>query len=157
MTQELAQEVARLAQLSVNELRQRYAELHGEPTRMGHKAALVRRIAWRLQAQTEGDLSERARQRAGELANDADLRLFPPRALKALPIRISNDDSDPRLPSVGSLLIRKYKGQRLEVQVLAEGFQYQGTIYASLSAVARAITSSHVNGYQFFRLGRYGA
>jgi hypothetical protein len=38
---------------------------------------LVKRIAWRMQALAEGDLSERARRRAAELANDADLRLSP--------------------------------------------------------------------------------
>jgi hypothetical protein len=50
----------------------------GEATRAGNKSWLIKRIAWRLQALAEGDLSERARQRAKELANDADLRLSPP-------------------------------------------------------------------------------
>jgi hypothetical protein len=36
-------------------------------------------LAWRLQALAEGDLSERTRRRAAELAQDADLRLTPPR------------------------------------------------------------------------------
>jgi hypothetical protein len=40
---------------------------------------VFRRVAWRLQARAEGDLSERARQRAAELADDADLRLRAPR------------------------------------------------------------------------------
>ena len=60
-------------------LRQRYAEVFGETTNAKNKAWLVKRIAWRLQALAEGDLSERARRRAAELANDADLRLSPPR------------------------------------------------------------------------------
>ena len=37
------------------------------------------RIAWRLQADAEGGLTERALQRAAELANDADVRVTPPR------------------------------------------------------------------------------
>jgi hypothetical protein len=45
-----------------------------------NKSWLIKRIAWRLQALAEGDLSERARQRAKELANDADLRLSPPKS-----------------------------------------------------------------------------
>src|SRR5262249_32672437 len=48
-------------------------------TRTGNKAWLVKRLAWRLQALTEGDLSARARRRAADLAQDADLRLSPPR------------------------------------------------------------------------------
>ena len=71
----LAQDIATLPMLSVAQLRTRYAETFGEPTHAGHKAWLVKRIAWRLQALAEGDLSERARQRAAQLANDADLPL----------------------------------------------------------------------------------
>jgi hypothetical protein len=43
------------------------------------------------------------------------------------------------------------KGQLLQVQVLTDGFAYAGRIYPSLSAVAKAITGSHTNGYHFFR------
>ena len=51
----------------------------GEPSRSRHKMHLIRKIVWRIQAQAEGDLSERARRRAKELANDADVRVTPPR------------------------------------------------------------------------------
>jgi hypothetical protein len=75
----LAHDLATLPDLSVAQLQSRYAEVFGEPTNAGHKGWLVKRIAWRLQANAEGDLSERARQRAAQLANDADLRLSPPK------------------------------------------------------------------------------
>ena len=39
----------------------------------------------------------------------------------------------------------------MQVQVLTEGFAYGGRVYASLSAVAKAITGSHCNGNLFFR------
>ena len=64
----LAQDIAALPTLSVSQLRLRYAEIFGEITNAAHKGWLVKRIAWRLQALAEGDLSERARQRAAELA-----------------------------------------------------------------------------------------
>jgi hypothetical protein len=38
------------------------------------------------------------------------------------------------------------------VQVLGHGFLYAGQTYPSLSAVAKAVTGSHCNGYLFFRL-----
>lgn len=76
----VAKELAVLRRLSVSELRARYAEAFGEPTNANHRAWLLKRILWRLQARAEGDLSARARQRAAELANEADLRLSPPRA-----------------------------------------------------------------------------
>src|SRR3954469_23646945 len=73
------EELAALQHMTVGELCQRYQELFGQPVRTRHKAYLVRKIAWRIQALAEGDLSERARRRAEELANDADVRLMPPR------------------------------------------------------------------------------
>src|SRR5580698_4637566 len=75
----VAKELAALRKMSMKELRSRYAEAFGETTNANNKQWLVKRIAWRLQAATEGDLSERARRRAAELANDADLRLSPPK------------------------------------------------------------------------------
>ena len=49
------------------------------------------------------------------------------------------------------VLTRTYKGEVLQVQVRADGFEYQGQVYASLSAVAKAITGSHCNGFLFFK------
>jgi hypothetical protein len=82
----VAREVAALRTMSVGELRAKYAQVFGEETRVGNKVWLVRRIVWRLQALAEGDLSERARRRAAELAQDADLRLSPPRVAKDAPV-----------------------------------------------------------------------
>jgi hypothetical protein len=158
----VGKEVAALQRMSTAELRQKYAELFGEPTKANNRAWLVKRLAWRLQALAAGDLSERARQRAAELANDADLRLTPPKrkaadlpaertATLTLPIR-----TDARLPPPGTILTRKYKGELLQVQVLSHSFAFQGEVYPSLSAVAKAITGSHCNGYYFFRLGQPG-
>ena len=158
----VGKEVAALQRRTVKDLRARYAEAFGEETRANNKGWLVKRIAWRLQARDEGDLSERARRRAAELADDADLRLSPPKAKPAdatsehtttghLPLQ-----TDDRLPPPGSLLIRDYKGEALRVMVLPKGFEYEGQVYRSLSAVAKAITGTHCNGYQFFRLDRKG-
>jgi Protein of unknown function (DUF2924) len=49
-----------------------------------------------------------------------------------------------------------YKGETLQVKVLERGLAFEGAIYASLSAVAKAITGSHCNGYLFFRLNGQG-
>src|SRR5277367_5827182 len=76
-------ELSALERMTVAELRRRFAELFGAPTRATNRVWLIRRLAWRLQVLAEGDLSERARRRAAELANDADLRLLPPRAAQA--------------------------------------------------------------------------
>ena len=63
-------------------------------------------------------------------------------------------ESDNRLPPPGTILQRTYKGAVVQVQVLDDGFEHAGAKYRSLSAVAKAITGSHVNGYAFFGLGK---
>ena len=101
------------------------------------------------------DKAHRAWARAALLANDADLRLNPPpRTLPPdpEPDRVLPFSRDARLPVPGTLLTRLYKGRQIQVQVLAQGFEYEGTVYSSLSAVATAITGSHLNGYRFFHL-----
>lgn len=141
-------EVAALERLTVNDLRERYAEVYGEPTNGRHKQWLVRRIVWRMQALEEGDLSERARRRAREIANDADVRVVAPKARPAPETIVSGD----RVPIPGSTIVRRYKGRQLEVRVLDGGFEFEGERFSTLSAVAKHITGSHCSGYRFFGL-----
>jgi Protein of unknown function (DUF2924) len=160
MTLMIGAEVAGLRRLTARELRERFAELFGQPTHTGNKTWLIRRIAWRLQALAQGDLSERARRRAAELANDADLRVGPPESLRAPratagPVLSSQatpigPERDGRLPPPGTVLTRPYKGQLLEVLIRSDGFEFDGRLFASLSAAAKAITGSHCNGFLFF-------
>src|SRR5215211_5518148 len=131
MSQNVARELAALQRLTVPQLRLRYAEVFGEATNAHNKAWLVKRLAWRLQALAEGDLSERARRRAAELANDADLRLSPPRGKTApapeqrTQVKTLRFQPDGRLPPPGTVLTRPYKGGTIQVLVLADGFEYE--------------------------------
>ncbi len=83
----VGQQVSELRRMTVGELRREYVEVFGEQTRSYHKEFLVRRIAWRLQANAEGGLPDRARQRAMEIANDADLRSRAPAG--AEPVKVA--------------------------------------------------------------------
>lgn len=56
------------------------------------------------------------------------------------------------MPLPGTILVREYKGRKLQVRVLENGFEFEGEIHRSLSAVAKKITGSHCNGFLFFRL-----
>ena len=157
----VANEVARLEKMSVNQLAKRFEEVFGEECRSRHKRYLVRRIAWRLQANSEGGLTDRARQRAEELADDAEIRVTPPREKKK-----SSDDEpaaatipvasgrDTRLPPPGNWIERDYKERTIRVLVVADGFEFEGQRYKSLSAIAKFVTGSHMNGFLFFRLWR---
>jgi hypothetical protein len=148
---------AELQQLTVGQLRQRYAALFQEQTRSGNRIWLIKRILWRLQANQQGALSDRARQQALALANDADLRLKAPKqqtlpnCTKRQPYPVVRHQS---LPLPGALLTRRYKGQDHHVTVLEEGFEYRGERYASLTAIAKVITGSHWSGHRFFGLQR---
>lgn len=148
-------ELRRLRLMTVPQLQARYAEAFGEAVRSRHKAHLVKRIIWRMQAAAEGDLPARARARAAELADDSLLRLRPPRmpALSGEGHAVAGalvGGGDGRLPMPGALLTRVYKGKRVQVRVLPKGFEYEGEMYRSLSAVAKAVTGSHWNGHLFF-------
>lgn len=158
----VGKEVAAMQEMPVAQLRDRYAEVFGETTNARNKQWLLKKIIWRLQSMAEGDLSERARARATEIASDADIRRRPPKAPapkpdapQSPPIPVSGSP-DNRVPIPGSTIMREYKGRLLEVLVLDEGFEYAGEKFKSLSGVAKRITGSHCNGYLFFNLKRGG-
>lgn len=147
---------AGLRRLTVPDLQRRYAEVFGEPTRSNHKQHLIKRIVWRMQALREGDLSERARRRAIELADDSEIRLYAPRGpgLNAGLVVTEKFDAGRHasFPKPGSVLRREYKGAAIVVRVLPRGFEYEGEIYRSLTAIAQKVTGSHWNGVSFFGL-----
>ena len=161
----VGKELAALRRMPVRDLQSRYAEVFGETTNTHHKDWLVKRIVWRMQALAEGDLSERARRRAAELANDADLRLQgrrsrqPPRptprprtrtrvlaACRRSAMPPSRHDHHPRIQG------RDARRSRCCPRASSS----RARSYKSLSAVAKAITGPHCNGYHFFRLGEEG-
>ncbi len=125
-----------------------------------HEEQGLARQAHRMAAAGVGGrgLTERARQRAEELANDADLRMSPP---KAGPVR-TDTAARPRPRPCGSrrrtsaapgtVLSREYKGRVEQVRVLEHGFEHEGEVHRSLSAVAKHITGTHTNGFLFFKL-----
>src|SRR5271157_3072561 len=110
-------EIESLRRATLGALRAKYREVFQEETRCRHREHLFRRVAWRLQALAEGDLSERARTRAQQIARDADLRVVAPRDFLTVggePVRTTpgrNRRQDSRLPLPGTLLSRKWKGR----------------------------------------------
>lgn len=63
-TTALPEQIEALRHMTTGQLKQKYLQVFGELSRSKHKQFLFRRIAWRVQANAEGGLSERARQRA---------------------------------------------------------------------------------------------
>ena len=154
-------QIEALRAMTTGQLRDKYAEVFGEASRSYNRQFLFRRVAWRIQALAEGGLSERARRRALEIANDADLRVQPPRdafsecgappADQVTVVRVKRG-ADDRLPMPGSLLVRDYRGQQVIVKVLEDGFEYADRRYSSLTAIAQEVTGTKWNGFLFFGL-----
>lgn len=159
MEHKVAQAIEKLRCLSMADLRKRYRQTFGKEAGCSNKQFLFRRIAWQLQAAAEGGLSERARRRAAEIANDADLRGQAPEnspppqdSVVGSQIHRLRPQRDSRLPPPGTLLARRVQGGDVMVKVLDEGFQYQDRHYSSLSAIARQVTGTRWNGFAFFGL-----
>ena len=141
-------EIEQLRGAPMAQLRARYREVFREEPRSHHREHLFRRLAWRLQAIAYGGLSEAAQQRAQEIANDADVRLLPPRGL----LERTSARWDRRIPRVGAVLTRQYRGNTISVKVLRDGFEYADRRYGSLSAIAMEVTGTRWNGLAFFGL-----
>ena len=151
--------------MNVPELRAKYRQAFREEPRSYNRDFLWKRLAWRLQAQAEGDLSERARRRAAELAQDADVRLRAPRGAYGevaqadgrTEVRPYPGVPDNRLPMPGTVLTREYRGRTVRATVLDRGFEWEGKVYRSLTALASHVTGTRWNGFHFFRLSAAGA
>lgn len=138
--------------LSTSQLRTRYRDLFGEETTSHNRDFLFKRIAWRLQEQAYGGLSQRTKARLADLVDESLIRVRPPQTFHPNLDAELPPPSPSALPTPGRIIARVYKGQRYEVEVLEHGFRFHDTVYASLTAVARAITGTHCNGRAFFGL-----
>lgn len=153
--------IEELRSLKVAALKTKYKELFGQDSKSSNRQFLFRRIAWQIQAQAEGGLSERAQQRALEIADDADLRTRAPKGFLAgapestghSSMYLTRSSRDWRLPPPGTLITRRLEGRDIVVKVLDKGFEYQSRRYRSLSAIASEVTGTRWNGPRFFGLG----
>lgn len=158
MSLNIKQEVARMKGMATAALREHFETVCLEPPRSHNRDWMIKKIAWRLQANEQGGLPERVRQRALAMADDADLRKRPPQSftdqisLASEQTTVIDSTRDPRLPASGAQLHKTYKGKKLAVYVGENNFEFNGTTYSTLSAVAKAISGSHVNGFTFFGL-----
>jgi len=150
-------ELVALDAMTVGELAEKYRAVFGIPTRSRNKEYLRKHLAWRMQERAEGGLSPRALERIEQLAPQAPVRWRERVAKREDTERpvpaTARSARDPRLPPPGTVLTRAHDGVEHRVTVLADGFEYQGKRYRSLSQIARLITGTSWNGFTFF-LGR---
>src|SRR5262245_41620049 len=126
-------EIVHLRWLAIDALRRRWRVVFGRtPPAALSKDLLRRMIAWHMQERAFGGLDRESLRLLEGFARHGGA---PWRRLKP-----------------GTVLVRDYQGQRHTVTVAADGFNWQGTTYASLSAIARAITGTAWSGPRFFAL-----
>ena len=119
MSPNVTLEIAELRDKTVNQLVKRYEQVFNEECRSRNKQYLIRRIAWRLQANDEGGLSRAALKKAEELAVDADTRVTAPRNHRndgvklVAPEPTAFVDWDPRLTARREVAAAKRSGNTL--------------------------------------------
>lgn len=143
-------QIMALKEASLDVLQKKYGELYGKDILSNNRTYLWRRIAYRLQELEYGGLSKKAQKRLKEL-----IEIYDPinnRTLRSKSIRKRPDFRDERLPIPGTVIVKNYKGQKLEVKVLEKGFEYNNKIYKTLTRLAQEITGAHWSGYEFFNI-----
>ena len=137
---DLGQQIDELTQITKEELRQRWTGTFRTalPPRVSREF-LVRSLAYRLQEKTLGGLTPKARRALDQLARQRE-------GSSRFAVALS--------PSYkpGTRLIRQWKGELHEVEVLEDGYTWQGQAYPNLSRIARAITGTRWSGPLFFGL-----
>lgn len=151
----LIERIMALKETPLEALQAQYCALFGkEGPCSNNKLFIWRRIAYRLQEEAYGPLPAATQERVGEL-----IKMYDPvnnSALRAENAPVSGKKKtlsrDRRLPIPGAIIRKSYKGTAVEVKTLENGFEYNEKVYRTLSAVAKAITGDHWNGYKFFAI-----
>lgn len=141
--QELRERIGGLAALSISDLRAAWSDAFGLPPPKGARRRLMMLgVAWRWQAEALGGLRLETARRLSALEKAAR----QDGGLAAADVAAATR------PRPGARLVRDWRGIRHEVHVTHAGYHWQGQSFASLSAVARAITGVNCNGPAFFGL-----
>ena len=134
-------QIAALKQMPIADLKQQWRTLFGTEPQPFNRPYLESRLAYRIQELAFGGLKPETLARLEAIGQELE--------------RDSKNGARPRHPErpiAGTRLIREYRGVQHTVTVTANGFEWQGRPYQSLSAIARAITGTRWNGLTFFGL-----
>ncbi|WP_041761522.1 DUF2924 domain-containing protein [Brevundimonas subvibrioides] len=134
----LSETLALLEGMAIDDLRGLWRERLGEPPPVRSPDVLRRALAEALQMKAAGQ---------GGVSSDRRLASAASRHRMGHKPKVRAASFKP-----GSTLIREWQGRRHEVEVLRDGFVWNGEKHASLSKVARLITGVRWNGPRFFGL-----
>jgi hypothetical protein len=150
------QEVAALGDLSREVLAERWTKVYGHPPPKGaRRDFLLRAAAWHFQANKLGGLPPDTRRMLRTATAQAKGKFAPTRSCTgaAEPVTSASPVAKVRRQlSPGTRLVREWNGRSHVVDVLEEGFAFEGRLHKSLTAIARQITGAHWSGPRFFGL-----
>lgn len=130
-----AEILERLASLGRADLLDLWKKNFGRPASPGLRRELMLPIlAFRIQEITHGGLKLELTTKLHELVVSRNPR--PQNSVRTF--------------KPGTKLVREWKGKVHEVVITADGFEYKGEIYKSLSPIACCITGTHWSGPAFF-------
>jgi len=140
-------EILALKNAPLEELNAKYAELYDGKTAPNiNRIELWKKLAYKIQEREYGKLSDDAISAKRHLIGEHD-------PINQKTMRSSATASrDRRLPVPGTVITKNYKGTHIQVKVLEKGFEYNGKVYKTIGAIAKAITGAHWSGYLFFNL-----
>ena len=133
--------IAALKAMPTTKLKEQWTALFNTPPPPFNRRFLESRLAYRIQELAYGGLKPETVRRLEQLGEQLDGGNIAVR-------RVRGSD----IPIAGTRLIREYQGVEHTVTVMADGYEWQGRPYKSLSAIARAITGTRWNGLLFFGL-----
>ena len=122
-----------LQRMTTEELKEKWKALYGTTPPAYGDVFMRKRLAFRIQELVYGGLDDITKAKVEAVA-DGSIRRKSHRL------------------KIGAVITREWRGNRYDVRVIADGFEWNGGVYGSLSAVARAITGVNRNGYIFFNL-----
>jgi hypothetical protein len=138
---EVERQIAGLANRTTQDLRIAWRQLHRTGPPLGlSRDLMIRALAHQLQEQSYGGAGRALRRRLQSLAGaskQATMAGDPGVVLKA-----------------GTTLVRQWRGHTHTVLVHSDGFEHEGQLYRSLTAIAERITEAHWSGPRFFGLTR---
>jgi hypothetical protein len=135
---DVAKALVRLSEVTIFELRGEWRRLHRMPPPMRlSRDLLIRGIIYQLQERAYGGLSKAAARKLEQAAAGGAAKPAPPISLKP-----------------GTRLVREWRGVTHMVLIHADGIEWRGQRYRSLSVVTRKITGARWPGPRFFGLRR---
>jgi hypothetical protein len=146
MTDSIPTRMAALKTMPMPELKAQWRALFETEPPQFNRRALENRLGYKIQELAYGGLKPETLRRLSILGEQYDSDNIATR-------RIRHDAK----PVAGTRLVREYRGTEHTVTVLADGYEWQGRPYRSLSAIARAITGTRWNGLVFFGIKRQGS